>query len=157
MKSRILAAARDHRRKVNVVGSTCAAPSNATGFNAAVLPQGTVGYLSLWPDGEQQPVVSTLNAQDGFAASNVAIVLSNRVRAALEVRSKNSRFVFPADRSGSGHIETVQKQFASAKKLAGLPDPIVLYCARHRFSTDAMEGTGNLMAVMNVMAPARRR
>ena len=24
-------------------------------------------------------------------------------------------------------------------------------CARHRFSTDAMEGTGNVMAVMNAM------
>ena len=28
---------------------------------------------------------------------------------------------------------------------------VVLYCARHRFSTDAMEGTGNLMAVMDAM------
>ena len=28
---------------------------------------------------------------------------------------------------------------------------VVLYCARHRFSTDAMEGTGNVMAVMDAM------
>jgi len=83
------------------------------------------------------------------------VPLSDRVRAALQVRSKDSRFVFPSDRSRSGHIETVQKQFVRAKKLAGLPDPVVLYCARHRFSTDAMEGTGNLMAVMNVMGHSR--
>jgi integrase len=83
------------------------------------------------------------------------VPLSDRVRAALEVRSKNSRFVFPSDRSRSGHIETVQKQFARAKKLAGLPEAVVLYCARHRFSTDAMEGTGNLMAVMNVMGHSK--
>jgi integrase len=79
------------------------------------------------------------------------VPLSDRVRVALQVRPKDSRFVFPSDRSRSGHIETVQKQFARAKKLAGLPDLVVLYCARHRFSTDAMEGTGNVMAVMDVM------
>ena len=49
----------------------------------------------------------------------------------------------------------MQKQFARAKKLAGLPDPVVLYCARHRFSTDAMEGTGNGMAVMDIMGHSR--
>jgi site-specific recombinase XerC len=31
------------------------------------------------------------------------------------------------------------------------PKSVVLYCARHRFSTDAMEGTGNGMAVMDAM------
>jgi site-specific recombinase XerC len=35
--------------------------------------------------------------------------------------------------------------------MAALPESVVLYCARHRFSTDAMEGTGNLMAVMDAM------
>ena len=34
-------------------------------------------------------------------------------------------------------------------------ESIVLYCARHRFSTDAYEGTGNLMAVMDVMGHSR--
>ena len=35
--------------------------------------------------------------------------------------------------------------------MAGIPETVVLYCARHRFSTDAMEGTGNVMAVMDAM------
>jgi hypothetical protein len=63
-------------RTVNIVDSPCAPPSNATAyvFNATVVPHGSLGYLSLWPDSEPQPVVSTLNAQDGFAASNMAIV-----------------------------------------------------------------------------------
>ncbi len=63
-------------RTINIVGSPCAPPSNATGyvFNATVIPSGRLGFLSLWPDSEQMPVVSTLNAQDGFAASNMAIV-----------------------------------------------------------------------------------
>jgi hypothetical protein len=30
--------------------------------------------LTLWPDGSQQPTVSTLNARDGFITSNMAIV-----------------------------------------------------------------------------------
>jgi len=33
-----------------------------------------VGCLTLWPDGEDQPTVSTLNAYDGFVTSNMAIV-----------------------------------------------------------------------------------
>ena len=43
-------------------------------FNATVVPSGALGYLSLWPDGLGQPVVSTLNALDGFVTSNMAIV-----------------------------------------------------------------------------------
>ena len=83
--------------------------------------------------------------------------LTERVRQALQARlaSHDSPFVFPAKRSASGHIETVQRQFDEAKKLAGIPDSIVLYCARHRFGTDAMEGTGNVMAVMDVMGHSR--
>ena len=63
--------------------------------------------------------------------------------------------MFPSRQSASGHIESVLKQFNLAKKLAGIPDSIVLYCGRHRFSTDAMAGTGNLMAVMDAMGHSR--
>ena len=61
---------------VNVVGSVCAPPSSAREyvFNATVVPTGSLGYLTLWPDGSGQPVVSTLNAVDGFITSNMAIV-----------------------------------------------------------------------------------
>ena len=43
-------------------------------FNATVVPIGALGYLTLWPDTENQPVVSTLNAIDGAITSNMAIV-----------------------------------------------------------------------------------
>ena len=33
-----------------------------------------LGLRKLWPDGETQPVVSTLNAYDGFVTSNMAIM-----------------------------------------------------------------------------------
>jgi hypothetical protein len=36
--------------------------------------RGALGYLTLWPDGASQPVVSTLNAPDGSITSNMAIV-----------------------------------------------------------------------------------
>jgi DNA-binding beta-propeller fold protein YncE len=64
---------------VNVVGSPCVPPiaAQAYVFNATVIPSGRLGYLSLWPDGENQPVVSTLNAIDGLITSNMAIVPTN--------------------------------------------------------------------------------
>jgi hypothetical protein len=33
-----------------------------------------LGYLSLWPEGQSQPTVSTLNAHGGAVTSNMAIV-----------------------------------------------------------------------------------
>ncbi|MFZ0311774.1 MAG: choice-of-anchor tandem repeat GloVer-containing protein [Candidatus Korobacteraceae bacterium] len=66
-------------KTVNVVGSACAPPSSAAAyiFNATVVPPGPMLFLSLWPDGELQPTVSTLNAEDGFITSNMAIVPTN--------------------------------------------------------------------------------
>ena len=61
---------------VNVAGSVCGPPitGQAYVFNATVVPVGSLGYLTLWPDSEKQPVVSTLNAIDGVVTSNMAIV-----------------------------------------------------------------------------------
>jgi integrase len=83
--------------------------------------------------------------------------LTERVRVALaaQLAKHDSPFVFPSRQSASGHIESVLKQFNVAKKLAGIPDSIVLCCGRHRFPTDAMAGTGNLMAVMDAMGHGR--
>lgn len=41
---------------------------------AATVPPGPLGYLTLWPQGTTQPLVSTLNAIDGAISSNLAIV-----------------------------------------------------------------------------------
>ena len=61
---------------VNVTSSSCGIPSSAEAFvlNATVIPTGGLGYLTLWPEDEAQPLVSTLNADDGVIASNMAIV-----------------------------------------------------------------------------------
>ncbi len=60
----------------NVEGSTCAPPSTAQAYvlNGTVVPSGALTYLTLWPAGEAQPYVSTLNAEDGAITSNMAIV-----------------------------------------------------------------------------------
>ena len=61
---------------VGLLNSSCGVPNTAQGyvFNATVVPTGALGYLTLWPDGEGRPVVSTLNAIDGAITSNMAIV-----------------------------------------------------------------------------------
>lgn len=65
-------------KAVNIAGSPCAPPATARGyvFNATVVPDHghPMGYLTLWPDGEDMPLVSTLNAYDGLVTSNMAIV-----------------------------------------------------------------------------------
>jgi hypothetical protein len=63
---------------VDVADSVCAPPVTAQAyvFNATVVPVGALGYLTLWPDGATQPLVSTLNALDGSISSNMAIVPS---------------------------------------------------------------------------------
>ena len=57
-------------------GNNCSIPINAQAYvvNATVVPSGSLGFLTLWPDGIPQPLVSTLNAEDGSVTSNMAIV-----------------------------------------------------------------------------------
>jgi hypothetical protein len=61
---------------IKVAGSPCAVPVSAAAYalNATVVPRATLGYLTLWPDGQSQPRVSTLNAGDSAVTSNLAIV-----------------------------------------------------------------------------------
>jgi len=63
---------------VGITTSVCAPPiaAQAYVFNATVVPSGALGYLTLWPDGSNQPTASTLNALDGLVTSNLAIVPS---------------------------------------------------------------------------------
>ena len=63
---------------VDVVHSPCEPPVTAQAyvFNATVVPTGGLGYLTLWPDGQTKPLVSTLNALDGSITNNMAIVPS---------------------------------------------------------------------------------
>ncbi|MGB8129546.1 MAG: hypothetical protein WCG81_07115 [Candidatus Angelobacter sp.] len=61
---------------VSVMLSGCGAPAAAQSYvmNATVVPPGPFSFLTLWPQGTAQPLVSTLNALDGAVTSNMAIV-----------------------------------------------------------------------------------
>jgi hypothetical protein len=61
---------------VSVMLSGCGAPASAQSYvmNATVVPPGPFSFLTLWPQGTTQPLVSTLNAPDGAVTSNLAIV-----------------------------------------------------------------------------------
>ncbi len=63
-------------RDFPVTSSGCQLPAAAKAYslNATVVPRGALAYLSLWPAGQAQPFVSTLNAFDGSIVSNAAIV-----------------------------------------------------------------------------------
>ncbi len=58
-----------------VPSSACNIPLTASAYslNVAVVPNGPLGYLTLWPAGQSQPLVATLNS-DGRIKSNAAIV-----------------------------------------------------------------------------------
>jgi hypothetical protein len=71
---------------VNVAGSSCALPEAAQAyvFNVTVVPPGPLGFLTLWPQGGTEPLVSTLNALDGKITSNMAIVPTSNGSIAAE-------------------------------------------------------------------------
>ncbi len=54
----------------------CAGLSSAAAYslNVTVVPQGPLGYLTVWPTGQNQPRVSTLDSVDGRVKANAAIV-----------------------------------------------------------------------------------
>jgi site-specific recombinase XerD len=53
---------------------------------------------------------------------------------------------------GQAHHGRPGKQaVGQGKKKAGLPENLVLYCARHDFGTYVLQKTGNIAAVMNSM------
>ena len=63
-------------RSFAVPTSNCGVPANAQAYslNATAVPSGPLGNLTLWPTGQAQPLVSTLNAPTGAVVANAAIV-----------------------------------------------------------------------------------
>ncbi len=51
-------------------------PANAQAYslNVTVVPQGELGYVTVWPTGQNRPLASTLNSVDGEIVANAAIV-----------------------------------------------------------------------------------
>lgn len=64
-------------RSFPVQSSSCGIPlgtAQAYSLNITAVPQGTLGYLTAWPSGQAQPVVSTLNSYTGTVTANAAVV-----------------------------------------------------------------------------------
>lgn len=63
-------------REIAIPAGRCAIPTSAEAysFNVTVVPHGVLGYISLWPAGQPQPLVSTLNSLHGGVVANAAIV-----------------------------------------------------------------------------------
>jgi hypothetical protein len=63
-------------RSFTVPSSSCGIPTTAAAYslNVTVVPQGPLDYLTVWPSGAAQPVVSTLNSVDGRIKANAAII-----------------------------------------------------------------------------------
>jgi hypothetical protein len=63
-------------RDVNVTASPCGLPPTAQAFvfNATVVPPGSLGFITMWPQGQTQPLAATLNDTDGAVTNNMAIV-----------------------------------------------------------------------------------
>jgi uncharacterized repeat protein (TIGR01451 family) len=63
-------------RLLAIAEGGCAVPASARAysFNVTVVPRGPLGWLTLWPAGNDQPTVSTLNSPGGEVVANAAVV-----------------------------------------------------------------------------------
>lgn len=83
------------------------------------------------------------------------IPMSDRAFQILRKRcgTRISGWVFPSRRKNAKlpHLGSIAHHFRQARRKAGLPERLVLYCGRHDFGTVVASRTGNLKAVMKVM------
>ncbi len=63
-------------RSFPIPQAACNIPATAQAYslNVTVVPYGPLHYLTLWPAGQPEPFVSTLNSWDGTVVANAAIV-----------------------------------------------------------------------------------
>ena len=78
-------------RNFTISDSGCGIPAKAQAYslNVGVVPAGPLGYLTLWPAGQAQPVAATLNSLDGRVKSNAAIIPSG-IGGAISIFASNS-------------------------------------------------------------------
>jgi len=81
------------------------------------------------------------------------VPMSRRVNYLLRARcgTRSEGWVFPSNRAASGHLRSIDRLFREARRQAGIPRELVLYCARHDYGTRVLMRTGNLAAVMKTM------
>jgi integrase len=97
----------------------------------------------------------TISVPDSKTPSGTRILpLSNRVKKVLLSRcaGRNVGWVWQSRCKGK-HIgpKMVNRRWVAARKAAGFPEDLVLYCARHDFGSFVQSKTGNLKVTMDLM------
>ena len=118
-------------RNVPIPQSGCNIPANAQAYslNITVVPPGPLTYLTAWPTGQTQPVVSTLNSYDGRVVANAAIVAAG-ASGAISIYVSNTTDV----------IIDINGYFAPAATAGSTP----FYAATPCRVVDTRNGTGPL-------------
>ena len=77
----------------------CNIPTSAAAYslNVTVVPQGPLGYLTIWPAGESQPPVSTMNSPDGRTKANAAVVAAGSHGAVSVYASDTTNLILDID------------------------------------------------------------
>lgn len=70
----------------------CGIPTTAQAysFNVTVIPPGTLGFLTLWPEGQPQPTVVTLDDITGDIRNNAAVVAAGAPNGGISVTTNNT-------------------------------------------------------------------
>ena len=82
------------------IANACNVPNTAQAYslNATVVPGGNpLGYVTVWPSGQPQPNVSTVNSLDGRVKANAAIVPAGAGGVISVFASNNTNFVLDID------------------------------------------------------------
>jgi len=122
-------------RSFPIPSSSCGVPEDAAAysFNVTVVPQGQLGYLTAWPTGQAQPVVSTLNSLNGAVLANAAIVPAGTAGAANFYATDTTDLIvdingyFAAPASGGLNFNTVTPcRLADTRNASGpLGGPVI--------------------------------
>ncbi len=85
-------------RTFDVPQSACGIPATAVAYslNATVVPIQALGFLTVWPAGEEQPVVSTLNS-DGRVKANATIIPAGTNGGVSVYASDATQFILDID------------------------------------------------------------
>jgi hypothetical protein len=86
-------------RSFNVPQSACNIPASAAAYslNVTVVPIQSLGFLTVWPAGEPQPVVSTLNSTDGRVKANAILMPAGTSGGVSVFASDATQFILDID------------------------------------------------------------
>ncbi len=126
-------------RNFSIPSSACGIPSSAAAYslNVTAVPSGALGYITVWPAGQAQPLVSTLNS-DGRIKANAAIVPAGANGAVSIYASDATHVVLDID----GYFVP-----------AGTASALAFYPVQPCRVIDSRQGTGALSAGISRSVP----